>query len=89
VVYDTACVSAAVNSIAVKFLVFQIMLCKALNTDFNTVLFRFCASYVYYFCSINVKPSVFFDFVGFVAQGLVSCQLKPTYGCCVIFHDNT
>jgi hypothetical protein len=62
-VYDTARVSAALSNIAVKFLtLFQMVLCRAPNADFNTLLFRLCLAYVYYFCSFIVKHSASFDF---------------------------
>jgi hypothetical protein len=63
VVYDAACVSATVSDITVKFLtLFQMVLCGAPNADFNTLLFRLCQTYVYYFCSFIVKLSASYDF---------------------------
>ena len=63
-VYDTAYVSAAVRSITVKFLaLFQMVLFRAPNVDFNTLLFRLCQAYVCYFCSFIVKRSVFSIFL--------------------------
>jgi len=43
------------------------------NADFNTLLFRLCQAYVYYFCSFIVKRSFIYLFVYFGCD-VISCS---------------
>jgi len=77
VVYDTAYVSATVSNVTVKFLaLFQMVFCRAPNADFNTLLFRLCQAYVYYFCSFIVP--FFVVLISSVAQSNGKYYIKTS-----------